>query len=335
MPPSPSNQERIQVGRKRLISVLQTYTIACMRTLEQKISDAGPTPQRIDPHVLTVARKELQKEGRIININAHAIDWYHLSDTNPTATKNRLKILGPIHAEINRQQVKMRIGQALEIAIYRCLRDGPFKNFFGSFSNIDEAPDAELYKKQEPPSQIGKDAIAGNRNIDFLGLQNELRFAIEAKNIREWLYPDRKEIKDLLKKALEIRAVPVLIGRRIPYVTFRVLSPCGLLIHQNYNQLFPASEQSLADKAKDKKLLGYHDIRLGNQPDKRLTKFIHENLPGLLGPARERFEAFSDLITKFAYGEMGWAEFAARVRRRETGANEDNDWPGGVYEPPP
>jgi hypothetical protein len=50
--------------------------------------------------------------------------------------------------------------------------------------------------------------------------------------------------------------VPVIIGRRIPYVAFRLLYPCGVILHQTHNQLFPVSDQELADRARHKDNLG-------------------------------------------------------------------------------
>ena len=121
--------------------------------------------------------------------------------------------------------------------------------------------------------------------------------------------------------------IPVLIARRIPFVTFKVLSTCGVLLHQTYNQLLPATEHDLADKARDKHLLGYHDIRVGNQPDNRLLKFIGTNLPRILPQAREKFDMYKDLIAKFTNSDMRYKEFSARVRRRDSGTNEDYDDP--------
>lgn len=71
--------------------------------------------------------------------------------------------------------------------------------------------------------------------------------------------------------------------------------------------------------------MGYHDIRVGNEPDDRLRKFIGVNLPKVLPAACERFEEYEDLVTEFAYGDMEYDEFAARVRRRNAGTNEDFD----------
>src|SRR5207249_4542573 len=98
---------------------------------------------------------------------------------------------------------------------------------------------------------------------------------VEAKNIRDWIYPDSAPIRELIFKCCHLNAVPVMIARRIAYVTFSILHLCGLIVHQNYNQLFPNADALLAEKARHRNLLGYHDIRVGNEPDKRLSVFLH------------------------------------------------------------
>jgi hypothetical protein len=111
-------------------------------------------------------------------------------------------------------------------------------------------------------------------------------------------------------------------------VTFKVLSPCGVLFHETYTQLIPETERNLAEKARDKNLLGYHYIRIGNQPDSRLLKFISNNLPNILPEARVRFDEYKDLLQAFGSGEMRYESFAARARRRLEGRDEDSDWDG-------
>jgi len=69
-------------------------------------------------------------------------------------------------------------------------------------------------------------------------------------------------LKKALQKCLALDAVPVLIARRIPYVTFVVLSRCGVIMHQLYNQLLPNAAADIAAQAKQKTLLGYGDPRL-------------------------------------------------------------------------
>ena len=118
----------------------------------------------------------------------------------------------------------------------------------------------------------------------------------------------------------------MLIARRISFVTFRVLGTCGVIMHETYNQRMANADAALAARVRDKDLLGYHDIRVGNDPDARLTKFISVNLPGLVPDSRAKLAVYSDLLEAFATGAMAYKEFAARVRRRELGQNEDNDW---------
>ena len=151
--------------------------------------------------------------------------------------------------------------------------------FLGHFRDLDAHDDSTLYSKEEPPSALSGISI-GAKKLDFLVLDPSTGPAgIEVKNVREWIYPNRPEIRDLLFKCCTIDAVPVLIARRIPYVTFSVLSRCGCVVHQTYNQRYPNADTALAMRARHKDLLGYHDIRVGNDPDSRLLTFIIQNLP--------------------------------------------------------
>jgi hypothetical protein len=115
------------------------------------------------------------------------------------------------------------------------------------------------------------------------------------------------------------------------------LNPCGIILHQTFNQLYPNSAKELAEKVKHKHLLGYHDVRVGNEPDVRLIRFIHENLPRVLPAARPGFDAFKDLLLGYANGEHSYRSFAARVKRRLHGKPEDSpefEAPESFDEPP-
>ena len=294
--------------------------------MEQKIADAGPGDQRIDPHVLTRVRAALQGQGEVIQRRVDRIPWYHLRTTPDAVVQQRLDELQPIHARTRDGRFVLRVGQALEIAIFRALRDlhtvSPEVQFFGGFRNLEEHDDSTLYSKVEPEMISGEHV--GRGLVDFvLTTPDGARGAIEAKNIRQWIYPGREEVDELLEKALALNAVPILIARRIPFVTFHLLSPCGVLFHETYNQLYPEADAELATQAADKRLLGYHDIRVGNQPDARLRRFITEHLPRLLPAARERFRTHRDLLEGYVEGEHTYEAFAARVRRRSQGEPED------------
>ena len=166
--------------------------------------------------------------------------------------------------------------------------------------------------------------IPSGKTLDFLVHHPQAGYAgLEIKNIREWLYPDRSEIREMLFKCCSLDVVPVLIARRIHYSTFSVLNPCGVIIHQTFNQVYPKSGKELADKVKDRTLLGYHDVRVGNEPDARLTGFINDHLPVLLSKAKQHFDIFKDLLYAYGNGEQSYKSFAARVKRRLRGESED------------
>lgn len=319
--------DRLQIAQKRIFSILSRHVIANARTLEQKIADSGPFNQRIDPHVLTGVRNGLVAESSICRIMAGNAPWFHLPDTPQATVERRLNDQLPVFLRLQHGDTGSRVGQCLEIAIYRALLRQDKLEHLGSFSDLNKHDDSRLYSKEEPPQEMSGNRLDGNQRLDFLVRHPEARWGgIEAKNVREWLYPDRQEITEFLGKAVALDCVPVLIGRRIPFVTFKVLSTCGVVFHQTYNQLLPEADRELAEKARDKQLLGYHDIRTGNEPDGRLLKFLGTNLPQVLPKARERFEEYKDLLGAFADHTMTYLEFAARVRRRSQGAYEDGDW---------
>jgi hypothetical protein len=320
-----SREQRLEIATTRLIRALRDNGVASMRTLEMKISDAGPYPQRIDPHILTEAREKLRKSGRIVTISEQT-RWYHLAETPSDVVKRRLDELRPIQIQYNKAGFPARLGQALEIATFKALGETD-TTFLGRFPRLSSHDDTRLYEKEEPPGYLGSRAIPDARRLDFIALYGgENRAGIECKNIREWIYPDRSEIRDLIDKCLYLDCIPVLIARRIHPSTFFVLNRCGLIIHQTYSQILPWSEGELAAKARDKSLLSYHDLKVGSDPDPRLRKFIRTNLPTVLGAMRPKWLAFRDLLEQYARQNISYPEFAARVRRRHQGTSEESDW---------
>jgi len=291
---------------------------------------------RIDPHLLTPARKKLESEQLLVPRKppkAPGSVWFHLHDTPPRTIRARLAAQLPVYQALQKEPFKKRLGQTLEIAILRALQQQTtFTDFVGSFLDLDKHDDSRLYSKEEPPRRLGNRDIGGDRRLDFLVRHPTAGWAgIEAKNSREWMYPDRKEVIELLSKCLALDVVPVLIARRIQFSTFVVLNTCGVIFHQTYNQLFPMADAALADQAKHKSNLGYHDIRTGNMPDARLIEFVSNHLPAVLPEHRKKFDQYRDLLETFADGSMEYREFAARVRRRKNGVDEDSDF--GDIEP--
>ena len=317
-----TGEARQDIAETRILRALTVLTVADQRTLEQKISDAGPFNQRVDPHILTEVRNRLHDEGVIATVSREGAPWYYAGNTPADAINARLAELVPIYKSCN--DIGGRIGQTLEIAVYRALCQIPNADFSGRFVDLDNHDDSKMYSKEEPQRHIGTRSLPGRTNLDFLlRTKNAGPLAIECKNVRHWMYPHVEELSETLAKCIALDAVPVFIARRIPFPTFAVFSKCGFIFHQTYNQLFPNAFKELAAKARDKNMLGYHDIRLGNMPDARLLKFMTVNLPQVAVEARAKFTAHIDLLEPYATGIMDYEEFAGRVLRRWRGQNED------------
>ena len=314
---------RLRTAETRLHNILRAHGVANDRILEQKISDSGPINQRVDPHVLTSVRNRLVKNGDFVRIVRNGTPWYCLASADTAAVEARLATLHALHRQTQDGAFANRIGQVLEIAVYRALASQTELHYYGGFRDLDHHDDSTNYSKNEPPDTLSGNSIHP-KNLDFLVHTPDAVYAgIEVKNIRQWIYPNRPEIRDVLYKCCVLDVVPVLIARRIHYSTFSVLNPCGVLIHQTYNQLYPTSDAALAAAVRQKDTLGYHDVRTGNTPDARLVRFIQQHLPALLPDARNRFDAFKDLLRDYATERHAYKSFAARVKRRRNGQPED------------
>lgn len=318
--------DREALAEKRLLVNLRAHGIATARTLEQKISDAGPYNQRIDPHILTPVRNRLVADKKISEYEFEGVKWFFLPDIEQAKLDERFQAQLHVYRALNGGNLPMRLGQTLEIATYKALLAGPLDEFHGRFLDLDSHDDSLMYRKDEPPQHIGRRSLSGKQNLDFLIRHpNAKVLGVECKNVRPWLYPHDSDMLEPLRKCLALDAVPVIIGRRIPYASFAVLSRCGVLMHQCFNQLLPSAAADIAALARQKDLLGYHDIRTGNEPDARLLKFITENLPTIADAARAKFDEYKDLLDGYVNGGMGYEEFAGRAGRRARGEAEDFD----------
>jgi hypothetical protein len=303
--------EWVALGKKRLVSVLRARIVATDRTLEQKISDAGPNNQRVEPVLLTQARNELVKAGRIVPVKPGKTPWFHLAETTQERIQERLAVLEPIYMKTQEALFTQRMGQVLEIAVLKALKGGG-RAFLGSFADLEEHDDSSLYKKVDPPLVISGNKIEKGP-LDYVIFAPAGTGGIEIKNYRTWLYPDSPEVRDLLWKCSDVGAVPVLITRRVPFITFRLFNLSGCLVHQGYNQLYPAVDAELAAAVRDKSLLGYHDVRLGSEPDKRMTRFIQELLPRLVGTGRSLFEKFRAVHAAFGRRKITYTDWVRLV----------------------
>ena len=203
---NPGALERIALAKRRIQSVLDRETISHQKTLEQKISDQGPKPQRVDPHLVGLAIKDLLSLNRL---RAHrhkatsSQSWYANPATTPEAIDARLDQLAPLYASIT-GDFSNHIGDALEIVTYRCLQavydsDRLFA-FQGMFHLNRPKSHQGRYTKTPPPKTIGSHNTTKEADFIQFGHQDG-PLCVECKNYREWIYPHHQIIKELIIKA--------------------------------------------------------------------------------------------------------------------------------------
>ncbi|MGB7727500.1 MAG: hypothetical protein WBL50_05675 [Candidatus Acidiferrum sp.] len=237
--------------------------------------------------------------------------WFHLSDTPDERVQERLATLEPIYNRTQDGLFKGRLGQTLEIAVLKAIKASG-RGFLGAYADLDEHDDSTPYTRIEPPLVISGNKIEKGP-LDYVIFEPSGTGGIEVKNYRTWLYPDSAAVKQLLWKCGDAGVVPVLIARRVPFITFRLLSLSGCLVHENYNQLYAEADRELAALARDKNLLGFHDVRVGSEPDGRMSRFVVELLPDLVGGARSTFERFRNLHTAYGKSEIPYAEWVRGI----------------------
>src|SRR3990167_9332346 len=97
---------RLELSKKRIKSILTKSKYASKRQLESKISEAGTTPQRCDPHVVSQAIREMCSLGELVKTPhpTHSTTFYYLPELGRTAKlrkilKQRRKIIDQLYCE--------------------------------------------------------------------------------------------------------------------------------------------------------------------------------------------------------------------------------------------
>jgi hypothetical protein len=327
--------ERIAVGIQRLLNVLERELIAGIRTLEMKISDAGPQELRIEPHLLGLAGLELLHRQRVV-AHKHPSTGTHLwyAPIRLTGTDYGQKLDGLIETYLatTNPLFTAGLGDPLEISVFKILReirrnDRRFM-FLGSF-DLSARDALGRFRKIEPTTNYNEVALDGPPDFVFFDPTSGETAIIECKNHREWVYPSSEAMKTLIAKALAAEMTPVIVARRISAITkFLFCEPAGILAHETYNQLYPETDdaRALAEVVKNVRGLGYFDVRASEEPSPRTVRFFTDLLPGLLPGAAEKFRRHSVSLQAWVSGAMPWRELRQQLAGQYGGADHEMDF---------
>lgn len=312
--------ERIAVAKARIQSVLDRETVAHQRTLEQKISEQGPTGQRVDPHLVGLAVFDLLENNRLRShkhFSTGTIPWYANLGTTDAAVQERLELLAPLYASVSQGGFGNLTGDTLEVIVNKCLQtvyesDARYP-YLGHF-HLDKPKNKQnRYDKVQPPKQIGPHKTL--KEADFIQFGHAAGpLCIECKNYRQWLYPHDTMIKELIVKSYELGAIPVMVARRIHYSTrTNLLEPAGVIAHESLYHYYPADEGELAAKVAHKRSLGFTDVVASEEPHPRTQKFFQTLLPKIVPQMALRWEANREALLEYAQGELNLAQLYTAI----------------------
>lgn len=294
-----------------------------MRHLEIKISEAGPYNQRVEPVALNMACRELKREGKIVVLQSNPVEIFALAgeygrpgDHGKLQKFKRLYDLH--HAMVQRDDL---CGMQLEKLVFdTALECRDQYTVFGS-GPIDDG--SKLYKPSgaEITFYDGKQSYK-NAGLDLFMTHKETQIpiGIEAKNIREWIYPSSYEVWRMVGKACTLECLPVLAARKISFIARAgFFSKVGILGFQTHFQYFnprvkSASKYKINEVIK-KDGLGYADIKITNDPPPFFYNYFSQTLSENLETYYEKFMTHKDILKEYAI-DKGLAENKMTSRER-------------------
>jgi hypothetical protein len=282
----------VDAGKTRIMALLDDqHALAGSIEIEARLSEGtyegfGDT---IDPHVLTIAINELDRDGSITSTAHPSRGGRDVSIIQPTDTRRRTtridraaarkrllmaRYLGWSQGTDNRQGV---IGPAGERAVRASLVEsaafslaapggGPVGSFLG----------------YTLPGALDSAGFCVPLVDDVPG--RPIAVPIEVKNIRDWIYPASRELYQLLTKSvalqrhrLDVPICPVLICRRAHKTTFWMAKALGFYVVATLRQYIEGIEEEPLNEVRAE--LALLDLMIAPGPDDLLVKRFRDNFP--------------------------------------------------------
>lgn len=300
------------LAEKRILSILKAYRVSYSKHLEIKISEAGPSNQRIEPAIVNTVLRRLKKNKTIPVVHKDAsCEFVGAPDFGRPGDKSVLQKFKRIHSLfVDCSQQKELCGYSLENLLYcsmlasekyMVLGSGPLYN--PKSKQLEKPPGSEILHFQGK-QMYGAEHGAG---FDLFGIHKETLtpIGIEAKNIREWIYPHSIEVWRLIARACSFECLPVLAARKISYISragfFRFV---GILGFETQFQYFHPNVRAYSKyKFSDvisKDGLGFADIKVEDTPRPFFDTFFSRNLNKNAPVYYQRFLKNKDLLAEYA-----------------------------------
>lgn len=243
--------------------------------VHQKLDPNFPPNRGPDPHHLTTARQRLIRRGdieeRSVTLSGRPVSPFF--DTDALARRGRKTEIEKT-AGRKRRLYRSYIGWASNPSLCGGIAERVVEATLESIAGTDvilpkdaRRGNVRAIEGREVPG--GPLDAAGALVLRPAQLTAGLKpFAVEVKNVRKTLYPWHEEVWDLIAKLGEFPEVtPILVARRVHYMTFRFFNDIGAFAHQAERQWFSGTGRIKNDRFDDvRSELGFHDLFVAHDP---------------------------------------------------------------------
>jgi hypothetical protein len=338
----PTAEEWRSLAAVGIVELLGTEGAATQPGMEAKLSDTKypGVSSLIHPHHLTTARNRLLAAGMVERINertrgGQTVATFVLADPSKTVLRvaGRKRLLHRRYlswsSPIN-EWGAAPIPTALERVIHRSLVDAA-PHGYRLLRPEGGGEVAQIAGQLVPGGKLDNAVFHTGLGADGMPTSTKL-MPIEAKNVRQWIYPRTQEMYQLLDKAARLRilhpdlpVMPIFVCRRVQFLTGKMAHQLGFHVIQTWRQYIrPAVAHTDGDARKFEELnteLAYNlELHEGSveqmvnhftgvipkRCDEAATRWgqfvAHPDVPGLIHRMRddaitntERYESLGDL----------------------------------------
>jgi hypothetical protein len=279
------------MARDALLDLLRQEHAVLWAEAQAKIGDARwpSVPTRIDPHHLTTARGQLLAGNRIASMTAttrggHKVPVLHLADTRGIATQiekaaaRKRALMATLNSWVNpRSGYPLGfIGAAGERVVHQSLLAAAPHGL-----RVEHPGGGEVRNLLGHPVDGGPlDNAAWATVVNAIGQPiDTVLCPIEVKNVRHWIYPNARELFQLLYKAArlqishpDIHICPVLVTRRKSFSANEMSRELGFrILDANKQFVLPVADVDLTALARIQVELGFADLIAHDTADPGVT----------------------------------------------------------------
>lgn len=250
----PTAEEWRSRAAKGIVELLDAEGAATQPGMEAKLADEkyAKLESPIHPHHLTTARNRLLDAGAIERISertrgGQTVATFVLADPSKAVLRiaGRKRLLHSRYLSWSSSSTTEwgapPIPAALERVIHRSL--------------LEAAPHGYLLLRPEGGGEVSRiagkpvpggslDNAAFHTGVGADGLPSPTKLMpIEAKNVRQWIYPRTQELYQLLDKSARLRVanpnlpvMPIFVSRRIQFLTGKMAQQWGFHVIQTWRQ---------------------------------------------------------------------------------------------------